>query len=153
MRKIPYRGLMVGLLVLLAVAGWWRQSAPAPQAPTHSSAATESVGNQTVAAAFERQQSNVQLQGRGRVVKTLPDDNQGSRHQRFILRLDNQHTVLVAHNIDLAPRLPGLRKGDEVAFYGVYEYNPQGGVVHWTHHDPAGRHTDGWLEYQGRRYQ
>ncbi|MFD1244284.1 DUF3465 domain-containing protein [Paralysiella testudinis] len=161
MRKIPYRSLLIGLLALVAVAGWLREPAPAspqaststatPQAPTNT--ATVAAGNDAVAAAFARQQSNVQLHGQGRVQKTLPDDNQGSRHQRFILKLSPQHTVLVAHNIDLAPRLPGLKKGDEVAFYGVYEYNPQGGVIHWTHHDPAGRHIDGWLEYNGQRYQ
>ena len=152
MRKIPYRSLLIGLLALVAVAGWLRQPAPAtPQAS--ASSATVAAGNDALAVAFARQQSKVQLHGQGRVQKTLPDDNQGSRHQRFILKLDSQHTVLVAHNIDLAPRLPGLKKGDEVAFYGVYEYNPQGRVIHWTHHDPAGRHIDGWLEYKGQRYQ
>jgi len=89
----------------------------------------------------------------GTVSRILTDDNEGSRHQRFILRLDSGRTLLVAHNIDLAPRLAALREGDTVSFYGEFESNPQGGVIHWTHNDPQGRHTAGWLEHNGRRYQ
>lgn len=103
--------------------------------------------------AFERQQSNIQVEGEGVVVKTLPDDNKGSRHQRFILKLPSGQTLLVAHNIDLADKIRGLKKGDTVGFYGEYEWSQQGGVIHWTHHDPQGRHADGWLKHQGRIYQ
>lgn len=94
-----------------------------------------------------------QVQGRGLVLRVLSDDNEGSRHQRFILELSSGRTVLVAHNIDLAPRIPGLENGDAVSFYGEYETNDRGGVIHWTHHDPQGRHPDGWLEHEGKRYQ
>jgi len=94
-----------------------------------------------------------QVQGAGQVVRILSDDNDGSRHQRFILELSPGRTVLVAHNIDLAPRVPSLREGDRVSFYGEYETNPQGGVIHWTHHDPQGMHVAGWLEHNGKRYQ
>jgi len=106
-----------------------------------------------LAAAFENQQSNLQIQGDGIVSKILPDDTKGSQHQRFILRLTNGQTLLIAHNIDLAPRIDNLNVGDTVEFYGEYEWNSKGGVVHWTHHDPSGRHEAGWLKHNGEIYQ
>ena len=107
----------------------------------------------TVQKAFVNQQSNVQIQGKGRVKKVLRDDTKGLRHQKFILQISSEHTVLVAHNIDVAPRLPGLREGDNVEFYGEYEWTAKGGVIHWTHQDSSGRHIDGWLKYNGQTYQ
>ena len=103
--------------------------------------------------AYAERQSDIQVQGAGVVTRILDDDLDGSRHQRFILRLDSGQTVLVAHNIDLAPRIGDLNIGDTVAFFGEYEWNPKGGVIHWTHHDPAGRHVHGWLKHEGQTYQ
>lgn len=108
---------------------------------------------QKIMQAYQQQRSNVQVQAQGTVKAILPDDNEGSRHQKMILKLDNGLTVLIAHNIDLAPRIEGLKKGDIVEFYGEYEYSQKGGVIHWTHHDPRGKHIDGWLKYQGKMYQ
>ncbi|MGC8732164.1 MAG: DUF3465 domain-containing protein [Halothiobacillaceae bacterium] len=114
---------------------------------------TASGSDQRLAEAWERQQSGVLVEGRGTVEKLLSDDLEGHRHQRFILRLASGQILLVAHNIDFAPRIHGLAVGDEVAFFGQYEWNPKGGVIHWTHHDPAGRHPAGWLRHQGQLYQ
>jgi hypothetical protein len=103
--------------------------------------------------AFENKRSNIQVKGQGIVVKILADDFDGSKHQRFIVKLSSGQTLLIAHNIDIAPRINSLQKGDSIAFYGEYEWNPQGGIIHWTHHDPNGNHVGGWIEHKGKRYQ
>lgn len=110
-------------------------------------------GISEIARLFRERQSGVVVEGAGTVEKLLPDDLAGSRHQRFILRLASQQTILVSHNIDLAPRLDALRIGDEVRFRGQYEWNQRGGLVHWTHHDPGGERTGGWLRHGDRIYR
>jgi len=110
-------------------------------------------GDSAIAAALQNQQSGIQVAGQGTVVKVLPDDANGDRHQRFIIELASGQTLLIAHNIDIAPRVPTLAQGATIGFSGVYEWNEQGGVVHWTHHDPGGQHSPGWLEFEGFRYQ
>lgn len=75
------------------------------------------------------------------------------RYLFILLRLWMRQTLLVAHNIDLAPRIASIREGDSVEFFGEYEWNEQGGVIHWAHKDPGGRHVAGWLKHNGRLYQ
>ncbi|CAH1572510.1 lipoprotein [Vibrio owensii] len=109
--------------------------------------------DQVLKQAYQSQQSDVQVRGSGVVIRVLRDDNVGSRHQKFILKLESRQTLLVAHNIDLAPRVANLNVGDRIEFNGEYEWNSKGGVLHWTHHDPQGRHEGGWLKHNGRTYQ
>lgn len=91
--------------------------------------------------------------GSGTVIRLLSDDNSGLRHQRFIIEQSSGNTLLIAHNIDLAPKIYSLRKGGFVNFCGQYENNAKGGVIHWTHHDPEHHHIGGWLKYNGKKYQ
>ena len=117
-----------------------------------SSGEPAAAGDAALAQAFAAEAHDVEVQGEGIVVRVLSDDEDGNRHQRFILRLASGQTLLVAHNIDVAPRVEGLRPGDTVAFRGVYEWSAEGGTVHWTHRDPDGRHAPGWLRHDGNQY-
>jgi len=147
--------LSLGLIVVAGVVGLvatHRAGTPdLPPAPT-SSTLDPGTTDARLWQLFQSQTSNVQVQGVGTVSRLLSDDNDGARHQRFILTLDSGQTLLIAHNIDLAPRLNGLAVGDRVGFNGEYIYSDQGGTVHWTHHDPAGTHVAGWLDWNGHRY-
>lgn len=123
------------------------------KAPSSVSGKGNSQSDAVIANAFSNHESNLQVSGQGVVIKILPDDNSGSRHQKFIIKLSSGQTLLVAHNIDIAPRISSLREGDTVQFYGEYEWNEKGGVIHWTHQDPGSSHVAGWLQHQGQRYQ
>ena len=135
--------VLVGGLLYLARAHNPVAASRAPVPPDSSS----------VTRAFENRRSGVPVEGRGTVVRLLPDDLSGSRHQRFIVRLDSGTTVLVAHAFDVAGRVAPLALGDDVSFRGEYVWNPRGGIVHWTHHDPEGRHPAGWIRRGDRIFE
>jgi hypothetical protein len=111
------------------------------------------VDGDPIGRAFASRASDIQVEGEGTVIRVLPDDLDGSRHQRFIVELASGQTLLFAHNIDVAPRIDGLRVGDSVRFNGEYVWNAKGGVIHWTHHDPQGRHVTGWVIHNGKTYR
>ena len=114
---------------------------------------TPSTSDEVLARAFEQHTSNVQVEGQGVIRRVLSDDNNGSRHQRFVVTLASGQTLLITHNIELAPRIAALREGDIVSFNGEYEWNAEGGVIHWTHSDPGKRHPAGWIKHNGEIYQ
>ena len=86
------------------------------------------------------------------VFKVLPDDKRGRQHQRFLFKLANGTTVLVAHNIDLAPRVP-LNKGNLVEVCGEYIWNDKGGVIHYTHRSTSRFKQGGYIKFNGDLYQ
>ena len=135
----------LGLAAIVVLALLWRQFGPG--LPTEVA-----FGESALAELYVQRQSGVMVEFEARVERLLQDDHDGSRHQRFILVLNNGHTVLVAHNIDLAERVP-LGVSDLVRIRGEYEFNEQGGVVHWTHRDPGMGTKHGWIEHQGIRYE
>ena len=139
------------LLAVVAVGAWLAQQAGFSLTPGPPEAAADD-GAQLLADAFDREANDEWIRARGRVTRLLEDDNDGSRHQRFVIETSRGQTLLVAHNIDLAPRVP-VALGDRVSFKGVYEWNERGGVIHWTHHDPQGREPGGWIDLRGQRYE
>ncbi|HEY6528039.1 MAG TPA: DUF3465 domain-containing protein [Cellvibrionaceae bacterium] len=114
---------------------------------------TGTTANTSIDTVFKNHQSDVQVAASGTVIKLLADDNDGSRHQKFLVRLSSGLTLLIAHNIDLAPRVNNLKVSDAIEFFGEYEWNEKGGVIHWTHQDPRGVHPAGWLKHKGQKYQ
>ena len=91
------------------------------------------------------------VETRGQVVRLFHDDAEHEDHQRFVIDVAGGGSLLVAHNLDVAERIP-LGLGDRVRVRGLYEFNEQGGVVHFTHHDPHGREAGGWVEFRKKRY-
>lgn len=141
------------VFVLAGQIGYHQYAALSNLADAAELSALSGNSDAKLASAYKHRISNLQIEGKGTVVKILPDDNDGSRHQRFIVRLNSGQTLLVAHNVDVAPRILSLKTNDFVRFYGQYEWNKKGGVIHWTHRDTSGSHVAGWIEHNGLLYQ
>lgn len=127
-----------------------RQGAP-PHPIETTSPKRPATGDAAIADAFHHHRSGLWVESRGTVEKILTDDREGDRHQRFVLRLGDGRTLLFAHNIDVAPRVP-LKEGDTIRFRGRYEWSDKGGVIHWTHADPRSG-QGGWIERAGEVYR
>ncbi|MGI9293403.1 MAG: DUF3465 domain-containing protein [Pseudomonadales bacterium] len=109
-------------------------------------------GFHTLKQAVEQQRSEVWFaETQFKLRKELKDDNYGDRHQRFLVERSGLPSLLVAHNIDLAPRAP-LSRGMTIYIKGRYEWNDKGGVIHWTHHDPQQHEPGGWLRVGEEKY-
>lgn len=149
--------MLAVVLVVFCLAGLTACGPPATTIPAETgdhTQATSRVGSDAdFARAFADRAVGLGVEGQGTVSKLLTDDTDGAEHQRFIVRLDSGQTLLVTHNIDIAPRISGLRVGDTMSFKGEYEWNSEGGVIHWTHHDPTGSHPAGWITHDRRTYQ
>ena len=142
------RNLVILIIISAALYGYNKENPS-----LNSFEQSNSTPNQVIRDAYQNHRSDVQVRGSGIVSQILLDDLEGSQHQRFILRIATGQTILIAHNIDLAPRVNALLEGDTIEFNGEYEWNTKGGVVHWTHRDPSNRHKHGWLIHRGNRYE
>ena len=155
-KPLTVLGMLVLMAVLYAIDHWKGSQGtdtkePTP-APKQDGRGTLRAGDEAIEEAIRMKRSGVVVETGGTIVKLLPDDRTGDRHQRFLIRLASGHTVLVAHNIDLAPKIP-LRREGEIRIRGQFEWNEKGGVLHWTHHDPGGRRPGGWIDWDGKRYK
>lgn len=162
LRKL-FRGSQVfkktGLVLLLVMGGIWlfiqypfNLTQPDVGANYPNDSQSEKISQSDVRSLYDAQRSGIMVSTVAHVTRILKDDNDGSRHQRFLIETPDGLSLLVAHNIDLAPRVP-LAENDRVSIYGQYEWNKKGGVLHWTHHDPNKRHPGGWIMYQGKKYE
>ncbi len=149
----PIRNLVYVLLLTLPLCAC-DQPKQLPKVNDEPTAVTSTAftNNAALEDAYATQKSDIQVSGSGVVTKLLPDDNNGSPHQRFLVKINAEQTLLFAHNLDLSSHIP-LQVGDEISFSGEYVYNPKGGIVHWTHRDPKSQHMAGWVLAHGKKYQ
>lgn len=135
-KRFSSASVRASVLLLVALAG-----CASPSAPT----LLDRVQSECAAGA-----SHEEVVLTGTVVRVLGTRaGYSGAHEGFILAA--QHTTLtVEDNVDLTGPIP-LQRGENVTLQGQYECND--GVIHWTHHDPRGRHTGGYIEVHGTRYQ
>lgn len=123
------------------------------QVPVHSAGIHSlSKRDEKLAWAFENHISEIRVTCSGTVVYKLADDLLDIRHQRFLIELESGQTLLIVHNIDLVKRVKPLRLGDKVTVRGEYIWNDKGGLIHYTHRDPAGLQPSGWIKHRGVLY-
>lgn len=70
-------------------------------------------------------------------------------HEGFIIRAAGR-TFKVEDNVDITGPIP-LQQRDVVSLLGQLECDDF--VIHWTHHDPRGRHQSGYVKVNGKLYE
>lgn len=151
--KKPLLAVLLVIACCIGVVACSCSTAGRPSGAAESVATSADVRDAILARAFAERTSDLEVEGQGTVAQLLTDDATGARHQRFIVQLISGQTLLIVHDIDIAPRVSSLQVGDTVSFKGEYVWNSQGGLVHWTHHDPTGSHEAGWIKCDGQTYE
>jgi Protein of unknown function (DUF3465) len=105
--------------------------------------------------------SSIEVRDAGVVVRVLGNRNsQSGVHEGFIVRVPtrsndahtrrNMQTLRVEDNVDITGPIP-LGEGSAIQLQGQLECDDY--VIHWTHHDPRGRHMPGYISVDGKTYQ
>jgi Protein of unknown function (DUF3465) len=116
---------------------------------------TQSPNDRTLCDAYSAGRSHVEVVVDGTVTRVLGvAPGRESPHEGFLLKLASgcSLVVRVEANTDFTGAIP-LTEGQRVAVKGEYEFYPRGGVVHWTHRDPRGRHEGGYISAGGQVYE
>jgi hypothetical protein len=137
----------LGALLALAAAGC---------AGANGGGAAPPSANAEIYAAWRQHRSPLEVTASGTVVKVLGiRSGPSGRHEGFLVHLSGNEahdiTIRVEDNVDLTGPIP-LHSGDDVEIRGEYIFDPRGGIVHYTHRDPRGRHPPGYVRVNGRTY-
>jgi hypothetical protein len=110
-------------------------------------------GDKNLVQAVESNQRTKYVSGSGmKVIELMPDDTQGSPHQKFRVQLSNGRSIMIISNLDMCVHVP-VQVGDSVGAGG--EFIPTGkasGLLHWVHRDPKKQRPDGYIELNGQVY-
>jgi hypothetical protein len=104
--------------------------------------------------AFANGRSHVEVVADGTVTRVLDvQPGRVSAHEGFLMRPSSgcNLVVRVEANTDFTGTF-ALHPGQRVVVKGEYEYYARGGVIHWTHRDPRGRHAGGYVQAGDRTY-
>ena len=107
-----------------------------------------------VCSAFSQGRSGVEVIADGRVTQVFGTyAGPSGPHEGFLLKLRSGCTlaVRIETNVAFTGPIP-LRSGDAVVVRGEYEYDSNGGVIHFTHRELRGHHASGYVETGGRFY-
>jgi len=120
------------------------------------SGAASDASNGAVYDAWRAGRSYVEVTASGSVARVLGTRSGPSGpHEGFLLHLRGSDghglTVRVEDNVDLTGQIP-IREGDDVVVRGEYIYDRRGGIIHYTHRDPRGRHPGGYVKVGDRLY-
>jgi hypothetical protein len=142
-RRAPslWHRTLIAALALLAASG----CAGTPEQPD----------NARICRAYAAQEQHLEVLASGSVVALLGERaGPSGEHEGFLMRLDGGCDILlrVEMNTDLAGPVP-LRPHEHIEVKGEYETDATGGVIHWTHRDPRGRHIAGYILAAGKSYQ
>lgn len=124
-------------------------------AGTLAACAAATPNDAAVCSAYDAGRSHAEVVADGTVTRVLGvAPGRVSPHEGFLLRLSSgcRLTVRVEANTDFTGSFR-LAPGDRAVVKGEYEYYPRGGVIHWTHRDPRGRHEGGFVEVNGNTYE
>lgn len=117
-----------------------------------SSGCASGAVNLQSAAAFCSSRSNGHVEvyiPQARVVRVLGErEGRSGMHEGFVIRAGGQ-TFRVEDNVSIARTIP-LRTGETISLLGQLECDDD--VIHWTHHDPSGRHVSGYIKAGGTLY-
>ncbi|MBD5633735.1 MAG: DUF3465 domain-containing protein [Candidatus Eremiobacteraeota bacterium] len=113
--------------------------------------------NGAVYDAWRSGRSHTQVTASGSVVRVLGlSHGPSGAHEGFLLHLRGSAgrglTVRVEDNVDVTGPLP-LTAGADVEVRGEYIYDALGGIIHYTHLDPRGRHAAGYVRIGDKVYQ
>jgi hypothetical protein len=117
-------------------------------------ACTPGPNDAAVCAAFQQQLSGVEVIADGTVAQKLGTaQGPSGEHEGFSLRLRSgcALTLRVETNTAFTGPIP-LRVGERVTVKGEFDYDTDGGVIHWTHRAMGSHHQSGYVEAGGRFY-
>lgn len=142
-------GVLAGVAIILGGRACFSRLAPSP-----IQAEVPLRGLAQIMDAAANQRAGITVEHWGTVLKLVEDEPEGGAGtlQKFIVTLENGHILLMAHDTAVAPKIP-LQVDDTVEFRGRYDWNALGGLVYYTHHDPAMRREDGWVKHKGKAYR